>query len=111
MSKELEKQIRGIVAYQFDHVTNLTQPAYKDSLRIITKQIIPIIEQAEREQYHAQIAHLGHVHREITQRLVEEAKQAVYEEIMDFLKESDIFTMLSPKKREDAERLLGKNSG
>ncbi len=44
--KELKKRIKGIVAYQFDHVTNLTQEAYEDSLKMIAEQTLTLIKDA-----------------------------------------------------------------
>lgn len=35
-----KREIRGLVAWQFDHVHNLTDKGYKASLKMISEQVI-----------------------------------------------------------------------
>ena len=39
MDEEIRDKIKERVAYQFDHITNLSREAYVDSLAIISEQI------------------------------------------------------------------------
>ncbi len=43
------EEIKKIVAWQFDGVTNLNPEAYKDSLRIISNQICQLFEPKSEE--------------------------------------------------------------
>lgn len=44
---KLREQVKKIVAWQFDGVTNLTQSAYEDSLRMIAEQVEALKEPEE----------------------------------------------------------------
>ena len=45
-NKKLEAEIKRVVAWQFDQVTNLTPEAHNDSLEIIAEQILQACKEA-----------------------------------------------------------------